>query len=59
MVPLWVALSLKRDQRCRIITPQWMLVDKLEATLEAERNTAVFSGLPFHYAQVATALLDV
>lgn len=36
-VPLWVALSLKRQQYCKIIPPEWMDVDMLTELRQQEK----------------------
>ena len=30
-VPLWVALNLRQRQKCRIVQPEWMTPERLEA----------------------------
>lgn len=39
VVPLWLALNLKQRNKCRILTPEWMDVDKLEEKKEEEKNS--------------------
>lgn len=69
-VPLWMAMLLKQEKRCRINPPQWMAVDHLEAhlTKEQEKGTentfAKFAvddmrkGHCFHYREIAKILLS-
>jgi len=54
--PLWLALLLKRKQRCRIKPPSWLEVAALEAALNAERTSAHCEELPFHFLPVAYQL---
>lgn len=37
-VPFWVAVNLKKQQRCKIIPPDWMDVEKLEEIKENEKQ---------------------
>ncbi len=39
VVPLWLALNLKQQNKCRILTPEWMDVEKLEEIKEEEKNS--------------------
>lgn len=36
-VPLWLALTLKKKGKCKIVTPDWMSVANLEAFVAHER----------------------
>lgn len=36
-VPLWMAINLKQQQKCKIQQPDWMEVDRLEAVRENEK----------------------
>ena len=57
-VPLWLALFLKKRDKCQIKPPEWLEVDRLKATLaEARENEDKFSDLPFHYLEMAKLLL--
>lgn len=38
-VPLWLAVNLKQRNKCRIIPPSWMDIDKLEEKKEEEKNS--------------------
>ena len=44
-VPLWVALNLRQRQKCRIVQPEWMAPDRLEAARDAERESPFFAEL--------------
>ncbi|KAJ3287837.1 DNA replication protein psf2 [Borealophlyctis nickersoniae] len=88
-VPLWLAVTLKKKQKCKIQPPEWMdtgegpfflvgpprtsrlltysvyllhgkniLAEELQAKLDEETNKPEFSSLPFHYMEIAHALLD-
>lgn len=59
-VPLWLALSLRRRFRCRLVPPDWLRADALQERCNAESNSAHFTPMPCdHYQEVAVALLDV
>lgn len=36
-VPIWLAVNLKQQQKCRIITPEWMEAESLEEVAETEK----------------------
>ncbi|KAF9517244.1 hypothetical protein BS47DRAFT_550742 [Hydnum rufescens UP504] len=57
-VPLWLATNLKLKMKCRIIPPEWLSVDYLNAKVEEEIAAEEFSELPFRYAEIAKVLLD-
>ena len=37
-VPIWLALSLKQQQKCRIIPQDWMDSEKLNDTIDIEKQ---------------------
>jgi GINS complex subunit 2 len=63
-IPLWLAVTFKKRQKCKIKPPTWLSVDHLTNVLSAERKSATTKGiitfekLPFHYMEIATQLLD-
>lgn len=38
LVPLWLAIHLRKQQKCRIVPPAWMERDILEEIKEAEKR---------------------
>ncbi|XP_042336665.1 DNA replication complex GINS protein PSF2 isoform X2 [Sceloporus undulatus] len=56
-VPLWLAINLKQRQKCRLIPPEWMDVEKLEQIREQERNEDTFTPMPSPYYMELTKLL--
>ncbi|XP_053556959.1 DNA replication complex GINS protein PSF2 [Bombina bombina] len=56
-VPLWLAINLKQRQKCRIIPPEWMDVEKLEAIRDQERREETFTPMPSPYYMELTKLL--
>lgn len=38
-VPLWLAVHLRRQQKCRIVPPDWMNLEHLEDIREEEKRT--------------------
>lgn len=38
-VPLWIAMHLRKQQKCRVVTPEWMEVEFLEDLKEEEKRT--------------------
>ncbi|OCF31110.1 DNA replication complex GINS protein PSF2 [Kwoniella heveanensis CBS 569] len=59
-VPLWLALSLKRKRKCRIVPPEWLNVDHIQALLKDEKeNLEGFGMLPRRFIETSKVLLDV
>ncbi|XP_006780571.1 DNA replication complex GINS protein PSF2 [Neolamprologus brichardi] len=56
-VPVWLALNLKQRQKCRIIPPEWMDVEKLEEMRDLERKEDMFTPVPSPYYMELTKLL--
>ncbi|RKP12821.1 hypothetical protein BJ684DRAFT_4213, partial [Piptocephalis cylindrospora] len=57
-LPLWLAMTLIRRGRCRLITPTWLTVPYLLKRLEEETSQPNFSPLPSRYVEVSQVLLD-
>ncbi|XP_049642753.1 DNA replication complex GINS protein PSF2 [Suncus etruscus] len=58
-VPLWLAVSLKQRQKCRLVPPEWMDVEKLEKVRDLERQEETFSPMPSpHYMELTKLLLN-
>ncbi|XP_075996370.1 DNA replication complex GINS protein PSF2 [Genypterus blacodes] len=58
-VPVWLALNLKQRQKCRIVPPDWMDVEKLEELREQERKEEAFTRVPsLHYMELTKLLLN-
>ncbi|KAI8325413.1 Psf2-domain-containing protein [Martensiomyces pterosporus] len=57
-VPLWLAVMLKRTNRCRIVAPKWLSYESLrDQCKEEERPDSLFTKLPPHYLEIAHILL--
>ncbi|WVF70572.1 DNA replication complex GINS protein PSF2 [Kwoniella sp. CBS 6097] len=58
-VPLWLALSLKRKRKCRIVPPEWLNVDHIQSLLKDEKeNIEGFGLLPRRFIETSKVLLD-
>ncbi|KAJ2877209.1 DNA replication protein psf2 [Coemansia aciculifera] len=58
VVPLWVAIMLKRTNRCRIVAPKWMQYEHLRDLYKREEQPdAMFTRLPIYYLEIAHMLL--
>ncbi|KAL8603059.1 DNA replication complex GINS protein PSF2 [Nucella lapillus] len=58
-VPLWMAISLKQRQKCRIIAPEWMDVERLAEKKQEETESKFFTPMPSkHYLEVSQLLLQ-
>lgn len=59
-VPLWLAINLRQRQKCRILPPDWMNVEKLEEIKHEETESSVFAPMPSeHYREISRLLFDV
>ncbi|XP_069492516.1 DNA replication complex GINS protein PSF2 [Ambystoma mexicanum] len=56
-VPVWLAINLKQRQKCRIIPPEWMDIEKLEEIRDRERREDTFTPMPSLYYMELTQLL--
>ena len=57
-VPIWMAVSLKQKQKCRLHAPEWMGVEKLLEFKERETDEDVFTKPPSnHYMEISSMLL--
>ncbi|XP_021264677.1 DNA replication complex GINS protein PSF2 isoform X2 [Numida meleagris] len=56
-VPVWLAINLKQRQKCRLIPPEWMDVEKLEEIRDLERKEDTFTPMPSPYYMELTKLL--
>ena len=58
-VPIWVAVNLKQQQKCRIVSQDWMNVDSLNEAKEEEKLSKLFTKMPSnHYIDEAQVLLN-
>ncbi|KAK8819805.1 hypothetical protein WA556_002791, partial [Blastocystis sp. ATCC 50177/Nand II] len=62
-VPLWLAIILKKNNKCRIVMPTWLSVNNLRIALEKDRtmdlnNDPVLYSLPNHYIEISRILLE-
>lgn len=58
VVPLWLAITLRKRGKCTIQIPDWMSVTSLEQRVNEERTQRMLSDLPFHYMEIAQLLLN-
>ncbi|XP_075181419.1 DNA replication complex GINS protein PSF2 isoform X2 [Anomaloglossus baeobatrachus] len=54
-----MAINLKQRQKCRIVPPEWMDVEKLEEMRDTERREDTFTPMPNpHYMELTKLLLN-
>ena len=59
LVPLWVALILKSQDKCSIVPPKWLTVAYLKERYEDEiRKPLQFSDLPWNWLELSNILLE-
>jgi len=57
-VPVWLAVTLRSRQKCKINAPEWMSRETLTEKLEEERESKFFTKMPNHYQEVAAMILE-
>lgn len=58
-VPLWLAINLRQRQKCRLVAPDWMDVQQLEAKKLEESESKFFTKMPSeHYMELAHLILS-
>ncbi|QPG73353.1 hypothetical protein FOA43_000663 [Brettanomyces nanus] len=58
-VPLWLALILKKQDKCNIVIPEWLTVNFLKKKYEEEMNQPnKFSDLPWQWLPISKMVLD-
>lgn len=53
-VPIWLAVNLKQQQKCRIVSQEWMDVEALNAVKEHEKAEKLLSSniIPIQYHNI-------
>ncbi|MES1919678.1 hypothetical protein MHBO_001467 [Bonamia ostreae] len=58
-VPLWLGMKLKKQQKCRIIAPNWFSEKLLVEKLQSEREkTSEFAEIHWHYIEITKILFQ-
>lgn len=57
-VPLWLAVHLKKLNKCQFVVPKWMEFENLQALHKREQDEDKLQALPFHYLEIGTLLLQ-
>jgi len=59
VVPLWLALDLKRRNLCDVYPPDWLTTTQLQRYLDLERTeNSEFVPLPYHFLEIGKMLAD-
>jgi GINS complex subunit 2 len=58
VVPLWLAITLRKRGKCIIVIPEWMSVASLEQNILNEKSDEHFEPLQFHYKEISQLLLN-
>uniref|UniRef100_A0A1Q3EW89 DNA replication complex GINS protein PSF2 n=1 Tax=Culex tarsalis TaxID=7177 RepID=A0A1Q3EW89_CULTA len=56
-IPLWLAMHLSQQQKCRIVPPAWMDVQLLEDLKEEEKRSRNFTKMPSEHYMVEAKLV--
>ncbi|KAM3145614.1 DNA replication complex GINS protein PSF2 [Paramecium bursaria] len=57
-VPFWMAIHLKKSNKCRIVIPSWMTLDKLKRISEDETTSTELTEVPDDYYEIGLMLLS-
>ena len=57
-VPLWFAISLQKQRKCKIIIPDWLSVEYLENKLREEKTAPNLQEIHFHYIEIAQLIFE-
>ncbi|XBW37609.1 hypothetical protein QEN19_003190 [Hanseniaspora menglaensis] len=58
-IPLWVAMILKKQRFCRLVTPSWLSVARLKEYLIFEKKTPYkFSALPWSWMVISKMFIN-
>lgn len=55
-VPFWLAIFLKRQQKCHIIPPPWMDLEVLKLKFQFESQNEDFSDIDYYYMEISSLL---
>lgn len=59
-VPIWLAILLKKQNKCNIVTPDWLTVPFLKSKYaEEQRRKDRVTQLPWHWIPISKILLDI
>lgn len=59
IVPLWLAISLRKSLLCTIQCPDWLTVPSLQSWLSDEKNNEAYSATPtFYYLEIGKLLFS-
>ncbi|XP_055918949.1 probable DNA replication complex GINS protein PSF2 [Eupeodes corollae] len=56
-VPLWLAIHLRKQQKCRIVPPMWMDMELLEEIKEEEKRSRFFTKMPSEHYMIEAQLI--
>ncbi|KAF2898306.1 hypothetical protein ILUMI_07877 [Ignelater luminosus] len=56
-VPLWMAINLKQQRKCKIQPPDWMNIEQLEELKEEEKRSKTFVKMPSEHYMIEAKLL--
>jgi GINS complex subunit 2 len=55
---LWLAITLKKQNKCAIKIPDWLCEDYLQTKVEQEKVASVLQEIDFHYMEIANMLVE-
>ncbi|KAF5298065.1 hypothetical protein FQA39_LY11833, partial [Lamprigera yunnana] len=56
-VPLWIAVNLKRQRKCKLQPPDWMDVAQLHVLKDEEKSSSTFIKMPSEHYMIEAKLL--
>ncbi len=55
-VPVWLAIQLKKNKKCKIIPPIWMDYEFLVNKVELEKDIESLQELPYYFFEISQIL---
>jgi GINS complex subunit 2 len=57
-VPLWLALNLRKMNKCTLLPPYWLDIEFLKSKLEEETKDNDYSKLPDYFFEISVLLIN-
>ncbi|CAD8155465.1 unnamed protein product [Paramecium octaurelia] len=58
-VPLWVAIELKKKNKCRVIPPEWLSIERLQQKLDEETiNESELARMEQYYFEISSIMFS-
>ena len=58
IVPVWLAVHMKKRHKCSIIPPEWLNVDELKRLIVAENERTTFGPIPKGFFEISRIIIS-